>query len=114
MDNLPLYRKIMRKIENIILEKNLKQKDKIMSTNSLAEKYNASPATVRKAVELLIAKDILSSKQGKGVFITSNAKEKIIKYRKKEFNTKIKELTNTAKLLNISENKLLAKIRENY
>ncbi|WP_243704827.1 GntR family transcriptional regulator [Micromonospora sp. KC723] len=47
----------------------LKPGDKLPSTRELADQYETSPVTVRKAVDILIESGELLGRQGLGVFV---------------------------------------------
>lgn len=65
----PFYKKLAEKISAQILTENLKNGDLFCTLNDLCEKYAASITTVRKAVALLTAQEIISCKAGEGVII---------------------------------------------
>lgn len=72
-DRLPLYHQlydiIIEKIEDGVYN----QDDKLPSEKELCEKYDISRATVRRAMVELEKNEYIYKKQGKGVFVSSNA-----------------------------------------
>ncbi|WP_285788916.1 GntR family transcriptional regulator [Micromonospora sp. NBRC 101691] len=50
----------------------LKPGDKLPTTKQLAEHYDASGVTVRKAIEVLIESGVLEGRQDIGVFVTDS------------------------------------------
>ncbi|AYF27533.1 GntR family transcriptional regulator [Micromonospora tulbaghiae] len=69
MAYVPMYRLILRDIRTQIDRGLLKPGDKIPTTKELADKYDTSPGTARKAVEILLEAGILEGRQGLGVFV---------------------------------------------
>lgn len=65
----PLYKRLAEKVSAQILAANLKDGDFFCTLNDLCEKYIASITTVRKAVALLTAQDIISCKAGEGITV---------------------------------------------
>ena len=66
---VPMYRQIMREIRRRIEIGDLKPGDKLPTTRELADQYDTSTGTVRKAVEILLEAEILEGRQGLGVFV---------------------------------------------
>lgn len=69
MAYVPMYRVILRDIRTQIERGLLKPGDKIPTTKELADKYDTSVGTARKAVEILLEAEILEGRQGLGVFV---------------------------------------------
>jgi GntR family transcriptional regulator len=69
----PLYRQLASLLENAIRSGELKAGDRLDSEDVLAARHGVSRITLRQAVELLVNKQILVRKQGKGTFVTSPA-----------------------------------------
>lgn len=66
---VPLWRRIRQEIQAQIDAGILKPGDKLPTTKQLAERYDTSGVTVRKAVEVLIESGVLEGRQGIGVFV---------------------------------------------
>ena len=67
----PEYPAIANKLKQEILNGTFNNKDKLFpSENSLAQKYNVSRATLRKALEILKNEGLIEKSQGKRVQIT--------------------------------------------
>nr|MDT0660783.1 GntR family transcriptional regulator [Micromonospora sp. DSM 115978] len=66
---VPLWRRIRQEILAKIDAGLLKPGDKLPTTRELADQYETSSVTVRKAVELLIEAGVLEGRQGIGVFV---------------------------------------------
>lgn len=66
----PLWRTIRTDLRRQIQAGLLKPGDKLPSTKELADKYDTSPVTVRRAVETMIELGELTGRQGVGVFVS--------------------------------------------
>ena len=67
---LPLL--ISKKLKEMIVEKNLKPGDRLPSEGELAVMFGVGRSTVREAVKLLIADNIVEIHRGRGTFITES------------------------------------------
>lgn len=75
MSRIPLYKNIHQYIMDYIQEKDKKADQKIPSENELAERFNVSRITVKKALDTLVEDGMIYRIQGKGSFIASGAKD---------------------------------------
>ncbi|PWR11047.1 GntR family transcriptional regulator [Micromonospora acroterricola] len=66
----PMWRVVRDDLRARISAGLLKPGDKLPSTRELAEQYDTSPVTVRKAVDILIEGGELLGRQGLGVFVS--------------------------------------------
>ncbi|MEV0330995.1 GntR family transcriptional regulator [Micromonospora echinospora] len=73
---VPLWRRIRQEIQAQIDAGILKPGDKLPTTKQLAEHYDTSGVTVRKAVEVLIESGVLEGRQGIGVFVADSPASK--------------------------------------
>ncbi|MCW3843705.1 GntR family transcriptional regulator [Micromonospora yasonensis] len=71
----PLWRRIRREIQAKIAAGILKPGDKLPTTKELAEQYDTSGVTVRKAIDLLIEAGVLEGRQGVGVFVSDTSEQ---------------------------------------
>lgn len=71
---VPLWRRIRQDILDRIGAGILKPGDKLPTTKELADQYDTSGVTVRKAVEILIEAGVLEGRQGIGVFVAEPTK----------------------------------------
>lgn len=109
----PIYIQIAEIIEDEILKGNLEAGNQVMSTNELSDFYQINPATAGKGLNLLVEKGVLFKKRGLGTFVAEQAKEKVIKKRKKKFyEHQIGQLIKEAEKLNINRAELIKMIRE--
>ena len=110
----PLFLQIAEIIEDMILEKEIKEDEQVVSTNQLAQILNINPATARKWLSLLSDEGILYKKRGLGMYVSENAVEKIRERRIKSFFDEfVLKMLIEAEKLNISKSEIL-KIIEKY
>jgi DNA-binding transcriptional regulator YhcF (GntR family) len=110
----PLFLQIAEIIEDMILEKEIKEDEQVVSTNQLAQILNINPATARKGLSLLSDEGILYKKRGLGMYVSENAVEKIRERRVKSFFDEfVLKMLIEAEKLNISKSEIL-KIIEKY
>ena len=72
----PLYQQLMDDIKLDISNQKYRHGDKIPSETELAEIYNVSRITVRRAVSELCDEGYLAKHQGKGTFVQANMVER--------------------------------------
>lgn len=60
-----------KKLREMIIEKGLKAGDRLPNESELGKLYGVSRSTVREAVKLLIADNVVEIKRGKGTFVTN-------------------------------------------
>ncbi|MDO4962009.1 MAG: FadR/GntR family transcriptional regulator [Eubacteriales bacterium] len=70
---LPLSERVAEQINQLIREGSIEPGDKIPNEFELAERLNVGRGTIREAVKLLVARNILEIRRGKGTYV----KEKI-------------------------------------
>ena len=66
---LPRYRYIYECLVREISTENLKPGDRIPSEKEICEKFNVSRITSKKALEMLVANNLISRQRGKGTFV---------------------------------------------
>lgn len=62
-------------ISRLIVDRRLTSEDKLPSEFELAEQLNVGRGTIREAVKLLVARNVLDIRRGKGTYITKNPGE---------------------------------------
>lgn len=108
-----IYIQISEMIENDILRNIIEEEERVPSTNELAKLYMINPATAAKGINILVESGVLYKKRGIGMFVSSGAKEIIMKRRKNEFyDNFVKKLVEEAASLGISKEELLKMISE--
>ncbi|SCE99723.1 regulatory protein, gntR family [Micromonospora haikouensis] len=70
---VPLWRRIRQDILDRINAGILKPGDKLPTTKELADQYDTSGVTVRKAIDILIESGVLEGRQGIGVFVADDS-----------------------------------------
>lgn len=112
-ENKPLFLQIREKIEDQIVNDQLKEGDQAPSTTQMVNFYKINHATVSKGVNQLVDEGILFKKRGIGMFVAEGAKEKLIDKRKKAFvNDFIVGLVQEAEKLGISETEIMEFIKK--
>jgi GntR family transcriptional regulator len=109
----PIYVQISEWLENEILCGNIKENEKIYSQYQLAEMFNINPATAAKGINILADQGILYKKRGLGMFLSTDAKEKI-QYKRKNHTLKklVEEVVAEARRLGVHEDELIKMMRD--
>ncbi|MFJ5770464.1 GntR family transcriptional regulator [Psychrobacillus sp. NPDC093180] len=104
---------IREKIEDQIVNDQLKEGEQAPSTNQLVTFYKINHATVSKGVNQLVDEGILFKKRGIGMFVAEGAKRKLIQKRKDAFvDDYIVGLVQEAEKLGISEREIIEYIQK--
>ncbi len=74
---LPVYKQIIQKIQNLVSIGEYNEGDYLPSMNELAYELQISKETVKKAYSILRAKGVIESAHGKGFYILNSLKNKI-------------------------------------
>ncbi|TVT52188.1 MAG: GntR family transcriptional regulator [Azoarcus sp. PHD] len=74
----PLYQEVKRKIMESLRSGEWKPGEIIPSEKRLGERFGVSIGTVRKAVDELVAENILIRHQGRGTFVTSHTHDRYV------------------------------------
>jgi len=75
--NIPLYIQVKQKITQELMSGKWRAGDLIPSEIELAQSYQVSQGTVRKAIDELSIEKILIRRQGKGTYVTTHDEEQI-------------------------------------
>ena len=109
----PIYLQIREKIEDQIVNDQLKEGDQAPSTNQLVSFYKINHATVSKGVNQLVEEGILFKKRGIGMFVAEGAKSKLVQKRKEAFvDQYVIGLVQEADNLGISEREIMEFIKQ--
>ncbi|AKL96576.1 transcriptional regulator GntR family [Clostridium aceticum] len=84
-DNKPIFLQIKEKIEDQIVNNQLKEHDQIPSTTQMVQFYKVNHITVSKGINLLVEENIIYKKRGVGMFVAEGAREKLMQNRKELF-----------------------------
>lgn len=107
-DNKPIFLQVRERIEDQIVNDQLKEGDQAPSTTQLVNFYKINHATVSKGVTQLVDEEILYKKRGVGMFVAKGAKEKLMKKRKEAFiDDYVVGLIQEANKLGISESEVI-------
>lgn len=69
--SIPMYQQVADGIAENIKSERMKKGDRLSTEYELVEKYNVSRATVRRAIALLVEKEIINVSPGKGMFVNN-------------------------------------------
>lgn len=106
-NNKPIFIQIREKIEDQIVNDQLKEEEQAPSTNQLVSFYKINHATVAKGVNQLVEEGILYKKRGIGMFVAAGAKAKLMNKRKEVFvDDYVVPLVQEAVKLGISEGEI--------
>lgn len=104
----PIYLQIREKIEDQIVNDQLKEGEQAPSTNQLVSFYKINHATVSKGINQLVEEGILFKKRGIGMFVAEGAKGMLVQKRKEAFvDDYIVGLVREAEKLGITENEIV-------
>jgi len=108
----PIYSQVREKIEDQIIDHQLKEDEQAPSTNQLVNFYKINHATVAKGVNQLVEEGILYKKRGIGMFVAVGAREQLIQKRKKTFlEDYVVKLVHEANKLEITEKEIIQYIK---
>ncbi len=109
----PIYVQIREKIEDLIINNQLKEGDQAPSTNQLVNVYKVNHVTVSKGVNQLVEEGILYKKRGIGMFVAEGARAKLIEKRKQWFvEDFIVKLVQEANKLGITDEEIIQFIKQ--
>lgn len=107
-ESTPLYQQIAAQLEEVIFTGGFSEGDQLPSTTQLSAQLHINPATVLKGMNMLVDKDLVEKRRGRGMFVAPGAQEKIMQARKESFyNDYIKSLLVEAHKLGIKKEHLL-------
>ena len=109
----PIYLQIREKIEDQIVNDQLKEGEQAPSTNQLVSFYKINHATVSKGINQLVEEGILFKKRGIGMFVADGAKGVLVQNRKDAFvDDYIVGLVREAEKLGITEKEIVQLINK--
>lgn len=111
--NKPIFMQVRERIEDQIVNNQLKEGDQAPSTNQLVHFYKINHATVSKGVNQLVEDGIIYKKRGVGMFVAMGAKDKLIQKRKEVFvDNYVVQLVQEADKLAITEKEVFDLIKK--
>ncbi|AMM21663.1 GntR family transcriptional regulator [Frondihabitans sp. PAMC 28766] len=81
----PIFVQIAEQVENDILAGVYPPETQVPSTNEFAAFHRINPATAGKGVNRLVDDGILYKKRGIGMFVTADARERLMARRRQSF-----------------------------
>lgn len=81
----PIYLQIKEQLEDSIIQGAVKADERVPSTNEFASYYKINPATAAKGINELVSESILYKRRGVGMFVTEDAKQRLIEKRRQQF-----------------------------
>lgn len=112
-DRSPIYQQIADKIKEDILSGALGEDEQVMSTNQYASFYRINPATAAKGFHQLIDEGVLYKRRGIGMFVSPQAREKLLAERRDRFFAQVVDaMVNEARMLGIPLSDVVRRIEE--
>ena len=84
-----IYEQIAGMIEDNILSGELKTGDRLQSVRALAATVQVNPNTVQRTYQTLQDGDVIANQRGIGYFVAEGARERILRERRKLFETEV-------------------------
>ncbi len=111
----PIYLQIADMIRDAILSGGFAEGKSIPSVRQIALDYSINHQTIMKATQILLDEGLIEKKRGQGMFVKTGSVRKLQKQASKSFLEKeIAVFIHRAKSLNMSENEIIEKIKEQY
>jgi GntR family transcriptional regulator len=76
----PLYKELERQMREALAGGEWKPGEAIPAERRLAERFNVSIGTIRKAIDELVAANLLIRQQGRGTFVASHNRDRLLYY----------------------------------
>lgn len=109
----PIYRQLTEYLETQILDGNLEPDATLPSVRTLAVDLQVNPQTILKSLQELMQRDIIYKKRGLGMFVTPDARERLItEHRDVYLRAELAQCLQRGLALDIRREELLAKVRE--
>ncbi len=84
-EDLPIYRQLRDRVVAMILEGVLGDADALPSVRNVAAEYRLNPLTVLKGYQELVDEGLVEKKRGRGMFVTSGARGRLLKDERARF-----------------------------
>lgn len=112
-DKQPIFQQVADIIEDDILNGTYRVDEQILSVAQFSQLFQVNPATVVKGFGLLVSEGILYKKRGLGMFVTSEAKQKIqMKRRDRFYKELLSGLLNEADKLGLTNEDIMDMIKQ--
>lgn len=112
-NDTPIYVQLANKIEESIIERSIKEGERVPSQIDLGKMFNINPATAGKSLTLLLERGVVDKRRGLGMFVTDDALT-IIKNRrlKQNLSTLARDYLNEGATLGIDIDTLITLLKE--
>ncbi len=84
-DKQPIFQQVAHIIEDDILNGTFRVDEQILSVAQFSQLFQINPATVVKGIGLLVNEGVLYKKRGLGMYVSTDAKPKILNRRRERF-----------------------------
>ena len=84
-ESTPLYQQIASQLEKMIFTGGFDEGSQVPSTTQLSQQLHINPATVLKGMNILVDAGLIEKHRGRGMFVRTEARQKIMEERKESF-----------------------------
>ena len=84
-ESTPLYQQIASQLEEMIFTGGFDEESQVPSTTQLSQQLHINPATVLKGMNILVDAGLIEKHRGRGMFVRTGARQKIMEERKESF-----------------------------
>ncbi len=84
-ESTPLYQQIASQLEEMIFTGGFDEGSQVPSTTQLSQQLHINPATVLKGMNILVDAGLIEKYRGRGMFVRTGARQKIMEERKDSF-----------------------------
>ena len=84
-ESTPLYQQIASQLEEMIFTGGFDEGSQVPSTTQLSQQLHINPATVLKGMNILVDAGLIVKHRGRGMFVRTGARQKIMEERKESF-----------------------------
>lgn len=84
-ESIPLYQQIASQLEEMIFTGGFDEGSQVPSTTQLSQQLHINPATVLKGMNILVDAGLIEKHRGRGMFVRTGARQKIMEERKDSF-----------------------------
>ena len=84
-ESTPLYQQIASQLEEMIFTGGFDEGSQVPSTTQLSQQLHINPATVLKGMNILVDEGLIEKHRGRGMFVRTGARQKIMEERKESF-----------------------------
>jgi GntR family transcriptional regulator len=113
-DELPIYRQIMRQIQEAIAGHRLRPGDKLASHRELAERLVIAPLTVKKAYDELEREGFIKTQRGRGTFVAQRPPAEDGHQQRERLKEAARRIVTQAYLGGVPLNTVIELIRESH